>query len=129
MAEPNATAAISAVPLIAVFVSMFGVNYGPYVLIFLGAVCGSFWAVLSAPTMSRWSSFWLAGRSILLSLLLTAAVTELLGAWFHWEVSELYIIVAIGIAALGDKWLEIIDTLKTSIQTALTNVVKKDDKT
>lgn len=128
MAEPNTTVAVSAVPLIALFVGVFGASFGPYMMIFLGAVCGSFWAVLQAPSITRWAGFWLACRSILLSLLLTVAVSELLAGAFGWHLSELYIVVSIGIAALGDKWLEIIDTLKTSIQTAITRAVQKEDK-
>ena len=128
MAEPNTTVAVSAVPLIALFVGVFGASFGPYMMIFLGAVCGSFWAVLEAPSITRWASFWLACRSILLSLLLTVAVSELLAGAFGWHLSELYIVVSIGIAALGDKWLEIIDTLKTAIQTAIGGIFKKEQK-
>ena len=128
MAEPNTTVAVSAVPLIALFVGVFGASFGPYMMIFLGAVCGSFWAVLSAPTITRWAGFWLACRSILLSLLLTAAVSELLAGAVGLHLSELYIVVLFGISALGDKGLEIIDTIKTSIQPAITRAVQKEDK-
>jgi hypothetical protein len=122
MAEPNSTvAAVAAVPLITVFVALFGASFGPYVLIFIGAVCGSMWAVLSAPPFpSRWGGLWLVGRSVLLSLLLTAGIAKLVADTFGWPVSEMYIIVSISIAGLGDRWLDVLDSIKTRVQTMIT---------
>lgn len=133
MAEPTtATAAAGAViaaPLIVIASRRWGVDLGPYVIILLGAICGSFWALVSAPAMSRWQSTGLALRSILLSVLLTAAVSHMLSEVFGWDISELYIVVSISIAALGDKWLEILNALKEAIMTGMGKMfVKKDDQ-
>jgi hypothetical protein len=121
MAPESTTASVAAVPLVTLFVALFGVAWGPYVLIFLGAVCGSMWAVLSAPPFAtRWGGLWLAVRAVLLSLLLTAGIAKLIGDAFGWPVSEMYIIVSIAIAGLGDKWLDVLDSIKTRLQTMIT---------
>lgn len=122
MAPESSAATVAAVPLVTLFVAMFGAMFGPYVLIFFGAVCGSMWAVLSAPPFAtRWDGLMLAGRSVLLSLLLTAGIAKLIGDAFGWPVSEMYIIVSISIAGLGDRWLDVLDSIKTRIQTMVTN--------
>lgn len=121
MAPESTTASVTAVPLVTLFVALFGASWGPYVLIFIGAVCGSMWAVLSAPPFeSRWRGLWLALRAILLSVLLTAAVAGLLSETFGWQVSEMYIVVSIAIAGMGDRWLDVLESIKTRIQTMIT---------
>ena len=128
MTEPTTTAAaVGAVPLIVVFSSVFGVNLGPYVLITIGAICGSFWALASAESLTRWAAVRLSARVILLSVLMTTAVAELLAHAFDWHLSELYIIVSVGIAAMGDKWLEVINSLKEAIMSGMANIFKKKD--
>ena len=128
MAEPNATVAVTAVPLALVFTAWLGPLYGVYALILAGAVTGSFFALLAAPPQSRWKALGLMGRAVMLSLLMTAAASQVLSDWMGWHLDELYIFVSFSIAALGDKWLEIIDTLKTTIQTAVTGIFKKEQK-
>lgn len=128
MAEPNATATLTAVPLIVVFTSVFGETIGAYVLIFFGAVCGCFWALASAESMTRWQTVKMAIRVIMLSVLLTVAVSELLHTAFGWGVSELYVVVSISIAAMGDKWLGVIESLSEAIKTAMTGMFKPKDK-
>lgn len=127
MAEPNTTVAVSAVPLITLFIAMFGPAVGPYIMITFGAVCGAFWALASSEAMTRWAAARMAARSILLSVLLTVAISELIAHAFDWHLSELYIVVSIAIAAMGDRWLEIIDALKTAVMTALAGLFKKKD--
>jgi len=122
MAPESTTAAVTAVPLVTIFVTMFGPAFGPYALILIGAVCGSMWAVLSAPPFpNRWAGLMLVGRSVLLSVLLTAAVAGMVSQAFGWQVSEMYIIVSIAIAGMGDKWLDILESIKTRIQTMITS--------
>jgi len=129
MTEPavtTATAAIAAPSLVVLASQYLGVSLGPYLVIVLGAWCGSFWAIVSAPPMTKWQSFGLAGRAILLSVLMTAAVAHLMSEYFGWDLEELYVIVSISIAALGDKWLEIMNSLKDAVMTGMGNVFKKD---
>ena len=129
MAEPVATAAAistaSAASLIVLASKYLGVDIGTYVVIFAGAWCGSFFALVSAPAMTRWQSAGLAIRAILLSLLLTTAVAHLLYAAFGWQQDELYVVVSIAIAALGDRWIDILNALKEAIMTGLGNIFKK----
>ncbi len=82
MSEPSTAAAVTAVPLITVFISLLGPQLGPYAMVFMGAVCGSFWAITSAPAMTRWKAAGMALRVILLSILLTVALSELLSRTF-----------------------------------------------
>lgn len=130
MTEPTATTAaatLGAPSLIALASGWWGVELGPFVVIFLGAWCGSFWALVSAPPMSRWQSAGLALRSIMLSVLLTASISHLLSEGFGWHQEELYIIVSIAIAALGDRWIDIFNSLKEALMTGMGNVFKPKD--
>lgn len=128
MAEPNTTVAVAAIPLITVFVGVFGPAIGPYLLILFGAVCGCFWAIASAEAMTRWQTTKMAIRVIMLSVLMTVAVSELLHSAFGWGVSELYVVVSISIAAMGDKWLSVIESLSEAIKTAISGIFKPKDK-
>jgi len=126
MTDPHASA-ITATPLITVAVAVWGPAVGPYVLILFGAMCGCFWALANADAMTRWQAFKLAVRVVMLSLLMTVAVSELISHAFSWQVSEMYVVVSIGIAAMGDKWLTVIESLSTAIKTAVSGLfVKKD---
>ena len=128
MAEPNATAAAAAVPLIIVFTDLFGQTFGAYVMIAFGAVCGCFWALANTDQMTRWQVVKMSIRVISLSVFMTVAVSELLSHAFGWEVSELYIVVSIAIAAMGDKWLSVIESLSEAIKTAVAGIFKAKDK-
>jgi len=127
MAEPNTTAVVVAVPLITVFVGVFGPVFGAYLMILFGAVCGCFWALASAPEMTRWQAARMVVRVIMLSLMMTVAVSGLLSHAFGWQVSEMYIVVSIGIAAMGDKWLSVIESLSSAIKTAISGMFTKKD--
>lgn len=129
MTEPVAAAVAStaSTSLIVLASKYLGVDIGPYAVIFLGAWCGSFWALVSAPAMTRWQSAGLALRAILLSVLLTSAVSHLLADSFGWHLDELYIVASIGIAALGDRWLDIFNALRDALMTGMANVFKKKD--
>ena len=120
MSEPASTT-VAAVPLITLAVALFGVNAGAYVVIGLGALGGSFWAITSAAAATRLSSAFLMARCLITSLVLTAFIAGIIGPWLGMEVTEIYVVVAFAIAALGDKWLEIFDSIKVRIQTAITS--------
>jgi len=120
MTEPIAPVA-AAVPLITLMIALFGPGYGPYVVITLGALGGSFWAVTNSAAAGRAKTLWLMGRCLITAIVLTAFVAGIIGPWLGFEVTEIYVVVAFVIAALGDKWLEIFEAIKTRIQTAITS--------
>ena len=120
MSEPHSTAA-AAVPLITLCVAMLGPNFGPYAVITMGAIGGSFWALANSPTATRIASVLLMVRCLMTALVLTAFIAGIIGPWFGVEVTEMYVVVAFVIAALGDKWLDILDTIKTKLQSLITN--------
>jgi hypothetical protein len=120
MSEP-ASSTVAAVPLITLAVALFGASYGPYIVITLGAIGGSFWAIIGANTKTRTESMFLAMRSIMTALVLTAFISGVIGPWLGVDTTEIYVVVSFVIAALGDKWLDILDTIKTKIQTAITS--------
>lgn len=120
MTEPNSTAA-AAVPLITLGVALFGPNLGPYAVIAMGAVGGSFWALANSPTATRIASLFLMARCLLTALVLTAFIAGIIGPWLGFQVTEMYVVVAFTIAALGDKWLDILETIKTKLQSLITN--------
>jgi len=63
----------------------------------------------------------------MLSVLLTASISHLLSEGFGWHQEELYIIVSIAIAALGDRWIDIFNSLKEALMTGMGNVFKPKD--
>lgn len=128
MAEPNITTVAVAVPIAVLFTTAFGAVYGIYALILAAAITGSFFALLAAPKLTRWQSAGLMLRSILVALLMTAGAAHFLSDVMGWAVDELYVFVSFGISALGDKWIEIIDTLKTAIQNMLGDLFKRGSK-
>ena len=120
MSEP-ASSTVAAVPLITLAVALFGVNAGPYVVITLGAIGGSFWALTNTPAISRVASLLMVARCLMTAIVLTAFIAGLVGHMLDIEVTEIYVVVAFVIAALGDKWLDILESIKTRIQTAITS--------
>lgn len=118
MPEPiNST--VAAVSLVTLAVAMFGPNAGPYVVIILGAVAGGLWALSSAVVPSRIAGVWLMTRCVVTAVVLTALISGLVGPLFGISVTESYTVVAFTIGALGNRWLEILDTVKVRIQSAI----------
>lgn len=120
MTEPHSASA-AAVPLVTLMVALLGPNFGPYAVITMGAFGGSFWALTNAPTISRLASLFLLARCLITALVLTAFIAGILGPMLGFDVTEIYVVVAFIIAALGDKWLEIFETIKTKLQSLITN--------
>jgi len=54
-------------------------------------------------------------RCVVTAISLTAMIAGLLGPWLGTDTLEVYVVVAFAIGALGNKWIEIIDALKTRI--------------
>jgi succinate dehydrogenase hydrophobic anchor subunit len=58
-------------------------------------------------------------RCLVTAVILTAMIAGAVGPWLHIETVEVYAAVAFAIGALGNKWLEIFDALKTRLATAI----------
>lgn len=118
--EPT-TAHATSVSFVALMVALFGPNLGPHVTVVAGAVAGAFWALAQAGKQKRWQSALLILRCLITSIVLTAFCAKLLSDYVPFEAVELYVIVAFVISALGDKWLEIFDSIKQRVQALILN--------
>lgn len=119
MAEPIQST-LAGVSLITLAVAVFGPQAGPYIVIVLGALGGGLWALSSATLETRLQGAWLMLRCLVTAIVLTAMIAGLLGPWLGIDTLETYAAVAFCIGALGNKWLEIIDSIKQRVQSAIT---------
>lgn len=115
MAEPIQST-VAGVSLITLAVAVFGPNAGPYIVIVLGSLGGGLWALSSAVIETRAQGAWLMLRCLVTAIVLTAMIAGLLGPWLGVDTLEVYVVVAFVIGALGNKWIEIIDAVKTRMQ-------------
>lgn len=115
MADPIQST-VAGVSLITLAVAVFGPNAGPYIVIVLGSLGGGLWALSSAVIETRAQGAWLMLRCLVTAVVLTAMIAGLLGPWLGVDTLEVYVVVAFVIGALGNKWIEIIDAVKTRMQ-------------
>ena len=123
MTEPTQTA-VAGVSLVTLAVAFFGPQAGPYIVIILGSIGGGLWALSSAVLSSRMAGAWLMLRCVVTAVVLTALIAGWLGPVFGLPVTEAYAVVAFSIGALGNRWQDIIDSIKTRIQ----GVISTGDK-
>jgi len=124
MAEP-VHSTIAGVSLITLAVALFGPQAGPYMVILLGSIGGGLWALSSTTLKTRMEGAWLMLRCIVTAIVLTALIATVVGPWFGVAVTEAYVVVAFVIGALGNKWVEVIDTIKTRLQTLISSAGPK----
>lgn len=118
MPEPVQTAAAS-VSLMTLAVTMFGPLVGPYIVILLGSVAGGLWALSSAKSQTRMQGAWLMLRCVFTALVLTAVIAGVIGLRFDVPVTEAYVVVSFVIGMLGNRWQDVIETIKTRLQTLI----------
>lgn len=115
MAEPIQTT-IAGVSLITLAVAVFGPQAGPYIVIVLGALGGGLWALSSTPLQTRAQGAWLMLRCVLTAVVLTALIAGVVGPWFGLPVTEVYAVVAFVIGMMGNRWQDVIESIKTRLQ-------------
>ncbi len=118
MAEPIQST-VAGVSLVTLAVAVFGPNAGPYIVIVLGSLGGGLWALSSATLETRMQGAWLMLRCVVTAIVLTAMIAGLLGPWLGVSTMETYAAVAFIIGALGNKWLEIIEAIKTRMSNVI----------
>lgn len=113
MTEPIQSTATAGVSLVTLAVAMFGPAAGPYVVILLGSVGGSLWALAGVKKMTRKQGAGMMLRCILTALALTAILAAIVAPWLKiTDVKEVYVAVAFVIGAFGNKWQEVFESLK-----------------
>ena len=123
MAEPVQSAA-AVVSLMTLATAIFGPQAGPYVVILLASVGGGLWALSSAELATRMQGAWLMLRCVVTAIALTSVIAGIVSTWLGTAPSEAVAIVAFAIGALGNKWLEIIDALKTRLASLVSTGAK-----
>lgn len=119
MPEPIHTAA-AGVSIMTLAVALFGPNVGPYAVILLGSIAGALWALSSAAVETRMQGAWLMGRCVITAIVLTAFIARFLGPYLSFAEGESYSIVSFIIGALGNRWQDIFDAIKTRLATLIT---------
>jgi len=125
---PN-QAPIEAVSLITLAVAAFGPHAGPYVVIVLGSIGGALWALsgtaftppadMEPEATRRWrqrQGLWLMLRCLITAVVLTSLIAGIVGPWAGLAVTEAYAFVSFGIGALGNRWQDIIESIKNRMQ-------------
>lgn len=117
--EPTHSAA-QAVSLMTLAVALFGPQAGPYLVILLGSIGGGLWPLSSAVLASRMDGLWLMLRCSATAIVLTSLVAQFIGPQLGISAMETYALVSFVIGALGNKWMDIFETIKQRIQTLIT---------
>ena len=112
---------VSGVSLITLAVALVGPQAGPYVVIVLGSIGGGLWALSSTALETRLAGAWLMLRCVVTAIVLTALISGIVGPWFGITVTEAYAVVAFIIGAMGNKWVEVIDTIKARLQSLISS--------
>ena len=118
MAEP--TTAVGAVSLVTLAVAFSGSQTGPYIVIVMGSIGGGLWALSSTKMDTRLQGLWLMCRCVLTAVVLTALIAESIGSFIHVSAVEAYAAVAFVIGALGNRWQDIFDSIKSRLQSMIT---------
>lgn len=107
---------VAGVSLMTLAVTLCGPLAGPYIVIVLGSIAGGLWALSSATLQTRTQGAWLMLRCIFTAVVLTAVIAGVIGSRYGIQVSESYAVVAFFIGMLGNRWQDIIETIKNRVQ-------------
>lgn len=120
MTEP-VSPAIAGVSLITLAVALVGPQAGPYVVIILGSIGGGLWALSSTALPTRTAGAWLMLRCVVTAIVLTAVIAGFTGPLLGVSVSEAYAVVAFVIGAMGNRWQDVIESVKTRLQSLISS--------
>lgn len=107
---------IAVVSLMTLAVAVGGPLAGPYIVIVLGSIAGGLWALSSTVLDTRRQGAWLMLRCVVTAVVLTSLIAGVVGPWFGLPITEVYAVVAFVIGMLGNKWQEIIESIKLRLQ-------------
>jgi len=102
-------------------VALFGQQAGPYIVIMLGSIGGGLWALSSTKLDTRLQGVWLLARCMITAVALTAIIATMIGPWFGVTATEAYVVVAFVIGAMGNKWVEVIESIKDRLKTLISS--------
>jgi len=60
-------------------------------------------------------------RCVITAIVLTALIAGAVGPWIHIPVTEAYAVVAFVIGMLGNKWQDIIESIKQRLQALISS--------
>jgi len=119
---PPVQPAIEAVSLMTLAVALFGVQAGPYIVIVLGSIGGGLWAISNTTLESRKQGLWLMLRCVITAIVLTSLAATYVGPWIKQPVTEVYGLVAFIIGMLGNRWQDIIESVKNRLAALISTV-------
>lgn len=92
---------------------------GDYSVIVFSALVGSLWALAVADTKTRVQGAFLVLRLVLTAVVLTSFVAWLIEANLHVPAEKVLGLVALGIAAMGNRWQSVFDSVGALIARVL----------
>lgn len=102
MAEPTVTTSTALTTLV---IAALGPMTGQFAMIVYGALVGSLWALKNSEAAgTRMAGAWLILRLVLTATVLSSGVSMVLQRLYDWPAYETLAVVAMCIAAVGDKW-------------------------
>lgn len=102
MAEPSSSTSVGLMPLV---IAALGPMAGQFAVIIFGALAGSLWALKAADTNgNRGSGALLVLRLVLTATALAGTGSLILHSMYGWPAYETLAVVALCIAAVGDRW-------------------------
>lgn len=107
---------IAVVSLMTLAVAVGGPLAGPYLVIVLGSIAGGLWALSSTVLENRRQGAWLMLRCVITAVVLTSLIAGIIGPWLGMSVTEVYAVVSFVIGMLGNKWQDVIESIKNRLQ-------------
>lgn len=115
MPEPTTTAT-TGTGLAALAVALLGPLTGQHALIVFGALAGALWPLSEASTQSHRAGAWLLLRVVLMAVVFTGLVAHVLQRYAGIEPDLSLGPIAFCIAALGNGWRPVMDTLGDALR-------------
>ncbi len=109
MTEPT-TASLTSI-LASVSITVTGLSTGDAATAIVGATAGAMWAVGAAKTGSRTEATWLWVKLVVTSLALAGFLVYLAESGFHVPASKVTAPIAFVLAAIGNRWPQVIDAV------------------
>lgn len=121
MAEPTTTTAAAGISsLVTLAVAFCGPQFGPYIVIVVGALSGAMWPLSAATTEGFLEGAFLMLRCTLTAVFLTGALAGLAETWLGIPINNGIGVVAIIIGALGNGWRPVFEAVGAAMGALVT---------
>ena len=103
------------------FLAIFGPVYGAHAAVLCAALAGALWPLSNRDTTARGAGVLFVLRLVLTAFILTSIIASLVEAQWGWTPGTAVLPVAFLIAAIGDKWIAIFESLVDRVRGRISN--------